>query len=38
MPDYPFPPIWGFPGESTARGDEDWAWSLLRRPDWNKAR
>jgi hypothetical protein len=38
MPDYPFPPIWGFPGESTAPGDEDWAWSLLRRPDWNKAR
>jgi len=39
MPDYPFPlPIFGFPGKSSAPGDEDWAWSQLRRADWDKRR
>jgi hypothetical protein len=37
MPDYPFPPtVFGFPGRSIAPGEEDWAWGLVRRADWDK--
>jgi hypothetical protein len=37
MPDHPFPPtIFGFPGRSISPGEEDWAWALVPRAEWDK--